>query len=164
LFSYHGIPERHVKKTDCTGSHCLQAANCCNTSSAAHDFCYRHQIITTTNLVAEELELDKSVYSFSFQSRLGRDAWLKPFTVNQLKEFPSKGIKNLLIVCPAFVSDCLETLEEIEVEGKELFIKNGGESFKMIPALDENKLWIDCMEEMVKQEAAVLTDGELVAL
>jgi protoporphyrin/coproporphyrin ferrochelatase len=164
LFSYHGIPERHVKKTDCTGSHCLQATNCCNTSSAAHDFCYRHQIITTTNLVAEELDLNKSDYSFSFQSRLGRDAWLKPFTVNQLKEFPSKGIKNLLIVCPAFVSDCLETLEEIAVEGKEIFIKNGGESFKMIPALDENKLWIDCMEEMVIQEAAVLTDSELVAL
>jgi ferrochelatase len=91
LFSYHGIPERHVKKTDCTGSHCLQSTDCCNTSSAAHDFCYRHQIITTTNLVAAELDLDKSDYSFSFQSRLGRDAWLKPFTVNQLKEFPAEG-------------------------------------------------------------------------
>ena len=161
LFSYHGIPERHVKKTDITASHCLQKLQCCSTPSPAHDFCYRHQVITTSRMVAAELRLNETDYSYSFQSRLGRDAWLKPFTVNQLKEFPSKGIKNLLIVCPAFVSDCLETLEEIAVEGKEDFLKSGGENFTMIPALDENRLWIDCMEEMVKGELAKINDSEI---
>lgn len=151
LFSYHGIPERHVKKTDCTGTHCLQSARCCELSSAAHSFCYRHQVIATTDLVAESLDLEKSKYSYSFQSRLGRDAWLKPYTVKQLQAFPRKGIKKLLIVCPAFVSDCLETLEEIEMEGKELFMKAGGERLTMIPALNENKTWVDCAEELINK-------------
>ncbi len=162
LFSYHGIPERHVKKTDCTGNHCLQSPQCCDTPSAAHDYCYRHQVITTTNLVAGQLGLDSSKYSFSFQSRLGRDAWLQPFTVNQLAAFPAKGIRRLLIVCPAFVSDCLETLEEIAIEGKEDFIKHGGESFTMIPALNENTLWIDCMEDLLNRQAAASSVGSLM--
>ena len=152
LFSYHGIPERHVKKTDCTGTHCLKQEDCCNVPSAAHSFCYRHQVITTTELVAAQLNLEKSKYSFSFQSRLGRDPWLKPFTVDQLEHFPKKGIKKLLVVCPAFVSDCLETLEEIQMEGNEDFLKAGGESLTMIPAMNENADWIDCAAELIKNE------------
>ncbi len=152
LFSYHGIPERHVKKTDCTGNHCLKSENCCSMPSTAHEFCYRHQVITTTNLVTDKLKIEKNKFSFSFQSRLGRDAWLKPFTTVQLEHFPKEGIKKLLIVCPAFVSDCLETLEEIEKEGAEDFIKAGGESLTMIPALNENKDWIDCAEELIRKE------------
>lgn len=155
LFSYHGIPERHVKKTDCTGMHCLKTENCCSVHSAAHAFCYRHQVITTTELVTDKLKIDKNKYSFSFQSRLGRDAWLKPFTTKQLEHFPKLGIKKLLIVCPAFVSDCLETLEEIEKEGAEDFIKAGGERLTMIPALNENTDWIDCLEELIKKEMQV---------
>jgi ferrochelatase len=154
LFSYHGIPERHVKKTDCTEMHCLQSSTCCDITSPAHDFCYRHQVITTTNKVAQLLGLSKQQYSFSFQSRLGRDAWLKPYTAEQLKKFPATGIRKLLIVCPAFVSDCLETLEEIAIEGKEDFLKHGGESFVMIPALNENGLWIDCMEILINEQQA----------
>jgi ferrochelatase len=161
LFSFHGIPERHVRKTDCTGVHCLRAIDCCNTFSPAHDYCYRHQVISTTNLVAEQLGLEKYQFSFSFQSRLGRDAWLKPFTVEQLRLFPSQGIKKLLIFCPAFVSDCLETLEEIAIEGKELFLKSGGESFTMIPALNDNGRWIDCMEELVKGVARHDSDSAI---
>lgn len=153
LFSYHGIPERHVKKADCTQSHCLQTVNCCETPSPAHARCYRHQVIATTNLVAAQLGLRKDQFSFSFQSRLGRDAWLKPFTAVQLKSFPARGIKRLLIVCPAFTSDCLETLEEIEIEGKEVFLNAGGEAFTMIPALDENTEWIDCMKDLVENIA-----------
>lgn len=149
LFSYHGIPERHVKKTDCTGNHCLQSANCCETPSAAHQFCYRHQIITTTNKVAEQLEIPSNKFSYSFQSRLGRDPWLQPYTVQQLKLFPGKGIKKLLVVCPAFVSDCLETLEEIAMEGKHDFMQHGGEEFTMIPALNEHPNWIDCMQTLI---------------
>jgi len=152
LFSYHGIPERHVKKTDCTGNHCLQSSNCCDTPSPAHQFCYRHQIITTTNKVAEQLGLPSNKFSYSFQSRLGRDPWLQPYTAQQLKLFPEKGIKKLLIVCPAFVSDCLETLEEIAVEGKQEFLQHGGEELTMIPALNENQKWIDCMQVLIRQQ------------
>lgn len=151
LFSYHGIPERHIRKTDCTKMHCLDDIDCCNTTSPAHAYCYRHQVIATTNLVAKLLNLNTDQFSFSFQSRLGRDAWLKPYTIEQLTSFPSKGIKRLLVVCPAFVSDCLETLEEIAIEGKEEFLKHGGESFIMIPALNENTGWIECMKELVMQ-------------
>jgi protoporphyrin/coproporphyrin ferrochelatase len=152
LFSYHGIPERHVRKTDCTGNHCLQSESCCEIASPAHAFCYRHQIIATTNRVAEQLGLQKRQFSFSFQSRLGRDPWLKPFTSRQLKYFPKAGIKKLLIVCPAFVSDCLETLEEIAMEGKEEFLQHGGEQFTMIPAMNENQEWINCMQVLIRQQ------------
>ena len=154
LFSYHGIPERHVKKTDCTGNHCLQSPDCCEVASPAHAHCYRHHIITTTKLVAERLGLEEEKFSFSFQSRLGRDAWLKPFTIEQLRTFPSKNINNLLIACPAFVSDCLETLEEIQMEGKEEFLKAGGRTLTMIPALNENVEWIDCMQDLIMHEAS----------
>lgn len=159
LFSYHGIPERHVKKTDCTSTHCLKTNDCCSIASDAHQYCYRHQVIRTTGLVADQLGLQPGQYSYSFQSRLGRDAWLKPFTVTQLKEFPSKGIKKLLILCPAFVSDCLETLEEIEKEGQEDFMKAGGVSFQMIPALNENPLWLECVREMVEERKSMVDVG-----
>jgi ferrochelatase len=156
IFSYHGFPETHVRKTDCTGNHCLQSDSCCEMTSPAHAFCYRHQIITTTNKVAEKLGLEKQQFSFSFQSRLGRDPWLKPFTTQQLKYFPKAGIKKLLIVCPAFVSDCLETLEEIAMEGKTEFLQYGGEEFTMIPAMNENLEWIDCMVGLIRQHQPVV--------
>ncbi len=152
LFSYHGIPERHVKKTDPTRSHCLVTNECCSVPSKAHSFCYRHQIIRTTNGVAAELGLGKERFSFSFQSRLGTDAWLKPYTVTQLADFPKKGIKKLVIICPAFVSDCLETLEEIEVEGRELFLESGGEEFTMVPALNENEEWLNTAELLIRRK------------
>lgn len=152
LFSYHGIPERHVKKTDVTKSHCMLHADCCNVASEAHRTCYRHQVNMTTQLTADMLGLPKENYSVSYQSRLGADAWLKPFTAEQLVEFPKRGIKNLLIVCPAFVSDCLETLEEIEVEGRETFLKNGGERFELIPCLNDGAEWIEALAALVKKE------------
>jgi protoporphyrin/coproporphyrin ferrochelatase len=160
LFSYHGIPERHVKKTDCTHNHCLQSTDCCEVSSPAHAFCYRHQVITTTDLVAQKLNIDKSKYSFSFQSRLGRDEWLKPYTAKLLGELPAKGIKKLVVVCPAFVSDCLETLEEMGEEGREIFLKAGGESFTLIPCMNTNPLWINtivnlCENVKVKSHAGI---------
>ena len=101
LFSYHGIPERHVMKTDITGTHCLKVNGCCAIDSPAHTTCYRHQIITTTNLIAQNLGIPATKFSFSFQSRLGRDEWLKPYTAKRLEEMPAEGIKKLLIVCPA---------------------------------------------------------------
>ena len=122
LFSFHGIPERHLIKSDPTHHHCLQSADCCSVESVAHATCYRHQCLPTMNLVAEELGIPKDKFSYSFQSRLLKDPWLKPYTDFRLQEMPAEGIKKLLVVCPAFVSDCLETLEEIEIRGKESFL------------------------------------------
>lgn len=141
LFSYHGIPQRHIRKSDITGNHCLQSENCCDVASPAHAHCYRHQVFTTTGLITEILDIPKDKYSLSFQSRLGK-GWLTPFTDFRLAELPAEGIKKLLILCPAFVSDCLETLEEIEIRGREIFMEAGGESFKMIPCLNVNPLWV----------------------
>jgi protoporphyrin/coproporphyrin ferrochelatase len=142
LFSYHGIPQRHVRKTDPTQGHCLGNMCCETPNEAAHAVCYAHQTKITTMLVAAQLGLKKGTYSQSFQSRLGKN-WLTPYTDIQLRSFPAQGIKRLLIVCPAFVSDCLETLEEIAEEGKEIFMKNGGQSYQMIPCLNTHPKWVD---------------------
>ncbi len=151
LFSYHGIPERHVKKTDGTKAHCLIKHDCCHVNSPAHSTCYRHQVMVTTQLTARALGLPKEKFSVSFQSRLGADAWLKPATVDQLAMFPKQqGIKKLLILCPAFVSDCLETLEEIQMEGRETFMENGGEEFTVIPCLNYRDDWIETLVHLIQ--------------
>jgi protoporphyrin/coproporphyrin ferrochelatase len=141
LFSYHGVPERHIKKSDITKSHCKIDGSCCQTKSAAHDFCYRHQCYETTKLVAEKLNLEEGFYSVSFQSRLGRDPWLQPYTDKTIENFALSGLKKLAVVTPAFVSDCLETLEEIGMEAKHSFLENGGEQFNTIPCLNDNDDW-----------------------
>ncbi|MDZ8118930.1 ferrochelatase [Pontiella agarivorans] len=149
LFSYHGLPVRHLKKTDPTGSHCMQSADCCRTASPAHATCYRHQCFETTRLVVEKAGLEKDRYSISFQSRLGRDPWLEPYTDKVLEELPKKGIKELAVICPAFFCDCLETLEEIQIRGQETFKKAGGESFRMIPCLNDSPAAFHCLETLI---------------
>jgi len=143
LFSYHGLPVRHLKKSDPTKKHCYQVDQCCDVKSTAWDFCYKHQVIQTTKQVAGHLKIPAHKFSYSFQSRLGSDQWIKPYTDEQLKSFPSQGIKHLLVICPAFVSDCLETLEEIAIRGKESFLEAGGESFTAIPCLNTNLKWTE---------------------
>lgn len=150
LFSYHGIPERHLRVSDPTGKHCLSSGDCCNCSSPAHQFCYRHQCLETMNLVMQQLKIPKEKYSFAFQSRLGRDPWLKPYSDARLQEMPKEGIKKLLILCPAFVSDCLETLEEIAMRGKEDFMEAGGESYEMIPCLNTHPAWIQALASWIQ--------------
>lgn len=149
LFSYHGIPERHIRKSDTTGCHCLQVNNCCETASPAHATCYRHQVFTTTRLVTEKLNIPANKFSISFQSRLGK-GWLQPFTDIRLEEMPKEGIKKLLVICPAFVSDCLETLEEIAERGKETFMHAGGQSYDMIPCLNTHPLWVAALAKWVE--------------
>jgi ferrochelatase len=153
VFSYHGIPQRHITKQDITGNHCLQTENCCFVPSVAHKQCYRHQCLATTKLVTDALAIPKEKYNFAFQSRLGREEWLKPYTALRLKELPAEGIKKLLIVCPAFVSDCLETLEEIAMEGKESFLESGGEKFTLIPCLNIQPLWVKAIETWIRTYA-----------
>jgi protoporphyrin/coproporphyrin ferrochelatase len=150
LFSYHGIPERHIRKSDPTKCHCLKVENCCAVKSDAHAFCYRHQCFTTTQLITQALQVPSDKFSISFQSRLGK-GWLQPFTDIRLEQMPKEGIKKLLILCPAFVSDCLETLEEIEMRGKETFMEAGGTSYKMIPCLNTNTLWVDTLVKWMKE-------------
>jgi ferrochelatase len=154
LFSYHGIPERHVIKCDPTGSHCLKVANCCEVSSEAHNTCYRHQCWTTTQLVGDKLGIPVEKRGFSFQSRLGRDPWLKPYTAVRLGELPKEGVRKLLVVCPAFVSDCLETIEEMGEEGKEIFEGAGGEHFSLIPCLNTHPMWVHTMANWIREYAA----------
>lgn len=152
LFSYHGVPARHIMKSDVTGNHCLRSADCCEGSSPAHAFCYRHQGIITTRLVAEKLGIPAERYSISYQSRLGK-GWLEPFTDIRLEQMPAEGIRKLLIVCPAFVSDCLETLEEIAERGRESFLKAGGEEYTMIPCLNTHPLWVRAIAGWIREYA-----------
>jgi len=149
LFSFHGVPERQIRKSDPTGHHCLRVADCCRVKSEAHPFCYRHQCFETARLLAARLGLPAGKWSVSFQSRLGRDPWLRPYTDFELVRLPAEGAKKLVIICPAFVSDCLETIEEIGMRGKDTFLEAGGESYTRIPCLNEHPAWIDVLQGMV---------------
>ncbi len=145
LFSYHGVPERHILKRDITKKHCKVDQSCCNTPSPAHEFCYRHQCFTTTELVAKRLNLEPGTYSNSFQSRLGFDPWLKPPTDRTVERFGLEGTKKMAVVTPAFVSDCLETLEEIAMEAEEIFHEAGGKEFTTIPCLNDRDDWAEVL-------------------
>lgn len=153
LFSYHGLPQRHMTKADPTHRHCMKVENCCEIASPAHATCYRHQCWTTTQLLVKNLNIPANKVGFSFQSRLGREEWLKPYTALRLEELPKEGVKKLVILCPAFVSDCLETLEEIAMAGKESFLHAGGESFTVIPCLNVHPLWVQSLVTWVKDIA-----------
>ncbi len=154
LFSFHGIPERHLRKSDPTGCHCLQVPNCCQTPSPAHDTCYRAQCFKTVQAFVEAAGIPESKFSVSFQSRLGRDPWLSPYTDQVLPQLAQAGVKQLLVMCPAFVSDCLETLEEIGMRGRDTFLHEGGRQFQLIPCLNDHVAWIAALEQMVSALAA----------
>jgi ferrochelatase len=157
LFSYHGIPERHIRKTDVTKSHCKINDSCCATPSAAHKFCYRHQCYETTRLVVEQLGIQKDKYSLTFQSRLAGDKWLEPYTDVEINNMPAKGIKKLAVVTPAFVSDCLETLEEIAMRANEDFKEHGGEQFLAVPCLNDNTEWVNVVAGWINEWATAET-------
>lgn len=160
LFSYHGVPERHILKSDVTQSHCKIDGQCCITPSPAHAYCYRHQCYETTRKVVKALGLEEGTYSTSFQSRLGKDPWLQPYTDQTVEDFAKKGTKKLAIVTPAFVSDCLETLEEIGMEAKEDFLDNGGEECYVIPCLNDRDDWAQTIASWVDQWATTKPDSK----
>ena len=149
LMSYHGLPERHLTQADPTGSHCLQRPDCCDQPSPAHATCYRHQAYAASHALARELGLGPDQYAVSFQSRLGRLPWLQPYTDAELRELPDRGIKHLAVVCPAFVADNLETLEEIDIQGRSTFLEAGGESFHFIPCLNSEPEWVEALAAML---------------
>lgn len=142
LFSYHGLPESHLVKADPTGKHCLQSRDCCEVASPAHAVCYRHQVLRTTACFVQKAGLLPEQYSVAFQSRLGRAKWLEPSTADTLEQLAQQGVKRLLVLCPAFVTDCLETLEEIELQGAEDFKNAGGDSLTLVPCLNDHEQWV----------------------
>ena len=155
LFSYHGIPERHILKTDPTKNHCKIDGSCCEKPSIAHKTCYRHQCFETTKEIAKQLKLKKGTYSNSFQSRLLKDPWLKPYTDFEFDRIPKEeGKRKMAVVTPAFVSDCLETLEEIAMEGKEQFLEGGGTDYKHIPCMNDNDDWVKVMNTWIDEWVA----------
>ena len=149
LFSFHGLPERHMRKADPTGNHCLASPDCCETPSVAHKTCYRAQCFKTVRDFVASAQIPAGKYSVSFQSRLGREPWMRPYTDEVLLQLAHSGIKRLLVLCPAFVADCLETLEEIGMRGRDSFVKAGGTSLTLVPCMNEHPAWIDALEGMV---------------
>lgn len=147
LFSYHGLPELHITRADVTGSHCLQREDCCQVASEAHASCYRHQVFRTTERFVEKTGLTPEQYTVAFQSRLGKAKWLEPSAVDTLEALARKGVKKLLVMCPAFVTDCLETLEEIAMQGEEVFKNAGGESLTLIPCLNDHEQWVSVVSD-----------------
>ena len=141
VFSYHGLPERHITRADPTGSHCLARPDCCETPSPAHATCYRHQCLETTRALAQRLGGDETRHSTSFQSRLGRLPWLRPYTDELLAELPGRGVRSITVACPAFTADNLETLEEIGIRGRSTFMDAGGASFRLAPCVNDDGEW-----------------------
>ena len=154
LFSYHGVPERHIIKSDITKSHCKMDGKCCFSESPAHKYCYRHQCEITSVKVAEYLELKEGTYSTTFQSRVSiLGSWLKPYTDKTVSSFAKTGIKELAITTPAFVSDCLETLEEIGMEAAEDFEEKGGNKLHVIPCINDRDDWVQVLSRWIDEWA-----------
>lgn len=151
LFSFHGVPERQIRKSDPTGQHCLQVNDCCRVSSPAHQRCYRHQCFRTVEAFVARAGIPSGRWSVAFQSRLGRDPWLRPYTDEEIVRLAQSGVRRLLVICPAFVADCLETLEEIGMRGRETFLQAGGHQYEQIPCLNDHPLWIETLQGMARR-------------
>lgn len=145
LFSYHGLPRRHLRKTDPSGQCCLQRENCCTGSSPAHATCYLHQARVTSSKVAAKLGLPPGRWRVSFQSRVGRAEWLRPYTDELLQQLPQQGIDRLLVTCPAFVADNLETLEETNIRHRKIFLEAGGARYHYSPCLNDDARWAEVL-------------------
>ncbi|MCA9649240.1 MAG: ferrochelatase [Myxococcales bacterium] len=150
LMSFHGVPQRHVVKSDPSGRHCLASEGCCDAIVDANRSCYRAQCLATARALASRLALAADGYSVAFQSRLGRDPWIRPYTDERIVELAKAGVERLAVFCPAFVADCLETLEEIGMRAKEDFRAAGGKELVLVPSLNAHPAWVDAVVEMVE--------------
>ena len=149
IFSYHGIPKRQAKKTDETGEHCFSTGNCCEIESEGSKDCYRSHTRIASDLTAKKLGLSEDQWEVAYQSRLG-PGWLTPFTDRRLAELPEEGKENIAILCPSFISDCLETLEEIDIRGRKTFFDAGGRNMTYIPCLNDSEETVTLLENLVK--------------
>lgn len=163
LMSFHGLPERHMRKSDdAGGTHCLVRADCCATITAANRNCYRAQCFATAARLAERLGLKADEYTICFQSRLGRTPWIRPYTDEVLEEMGKRGKKRLAVFCPAFTADCLETLEEIGMRAQEEFQAAGGQVVKLVPSLNSHPRWVQAAADLIKRldcGLPVVTEG-----
>jgi ferrochelatase len=151
LFSFHGLPERHVQKSDKTAAHCLRSAGCCATIGEANRNCYRAQCFATARALTARLGLADDGYTVCFQSRLGKTPWIEPHTDHLIDELARAGKKRLAVLCPAFVADCLETIEEIGMRAREQFRAAGGEELTLVPSLNATSPWIDAVVELARR-------------
>ena len=151
FFSFHGLPERHVQKSDRTGSHCLASADCCDAIVDANRDCYRAQCYATARLLADRLGIPQEKRTVCFQSRLGRDPWIQPYTDVLVDEEARGGCKRAVILSPAFVADCLETLEELGIRAAESWMAGGGESLKLVPSLNSRDEWADALLAIARE-------------
>ena len=149
IFSYHGIPKRQAKKTDETGEHCFSTSNCCEVENDGSKDCYRSHTRIASDLTAKKLGLEDDQWEIAYQSRIG-PGWLTPFTDKRLAKLPEEGKDNIAILCPSFISDCLETLEEIDIRGRETFLKAGGKNMTYIPCLNDSEDTINLLENLVR--------------
>ncbi|HVU24922.1 MAG TPA: ferrochelatase [Opitutus sp.] len=150
LFSYHGLPVRHLRKADSSRAHCLTVPDCCTTCAPAHATCYRAQVFATTRALAARAGLAPDRHSVSFQSEFPGEPWVRPLTEAEFRRLPAAGRKRLLVICPAFLADCIETIEEISKAGKEVFLQSGGQSFEQIPCLNDHPAFIDFLANRVR--------------
>jgi len=150
LFSYHGLPERHMRAADPTGRHCLASPDCCAALVAANARCYRAQCFATTRALAAELGLAAEAHSLAFQSRLGRDPWIKPYTDVRLPELAAAGVKRLAVLCPSFAADCLETLEEVGIRAAAQWRALGGEALQLVPCVNAHPAFVRFLAERVR--------------
>jgi len=155
LFSYHGLPERQVRAADPTGTHCLAAPDCCDAPPAAVlDRCYRAQCLATTRALVPALGLAPDAFSSAFQSRLGRTPWIRPFTDEVIPALAARGVRRLAVLCPSFVADCLETLEEIGIRAREQWRAAGGDAFALVPCPNAHPRWVEALAARLRQAAA----------
>ncbi len=152
IFSYHGLPQRQLRKAD-RCDHCLKSPDCCQTISSVNQFCYSAQCHATTQAIAGKLNLPEEKYTTTFQSRLGPEKWAQPYTSEVIKNLAERGAKRLLVFSPAFVADCLETLIEIKVEYLEMFEALGGEHLDLVPSLNDDSRWFEAVANLVMKNA-----------
>lgn len=152
VFSFHGLPERQIKKADCSNT-CLASASCCDTINKNNHHCYRATSFATARAIAKGLNIPAEKYTISFQSRLGRDPWIKPYSDKVIEEKAKQGIKKMLVFSPAFVADCLETIYEIGTEYDHLFKEHGGEKIQLVESLNSHPMWIDALKKMVEKNS-----------
>ena len=153
LFSYHGLPERQVRASDATGAHCLARASCCDAIGPANARCYRAHCFATSRALAAALSLPTERCTTAFQSRLGRTPWITPFTDHALPALAARGVRRLAVLCPSFVADCLETLEEIGLRARERWTALGGEALDLVPCPNAEPAWARTIAEWIRERA-----------
>jgi ferrochelatase len=154
LLSFHGLPVRHMEKSDASGSHCLRTPDCCDQLAAANRTCYRAQCFATARALTDRLGLTPDRATVCFQSRLGRTPWIEPFTDVVIDKLARAGTKRLAVLCPAFVADCLETVEEIGIRARDQFKAAGGEDLVLVPSLNATPAWVTAVAALAERHAA----------